>query len=72
MEYIIVTVAGQPHVQADVLINRQKNGKTDSLLMLGDPGWVFVSVDLPNAQEQKVQVKNTTPNHPMTVKIQCG
>ena len=72
MEYLIARIAGQPNVEADVLINRQTNGKTGVLLTLGDPGWLFVSVNVPGAQEQKVEVKNTTPIHPMNVDIQCA
>jgi hypothetical protein len=71
MEYIIVRIAGQPKAKADVLINRQVNGKTGVVLTLGDPGRVLVSVDLPGAQERRIQVKNTTPTHPMEVDIEC-
>ena len=72
MEYLIVRIAGQPTVEADVLINRHTNGKTGVLLTLGDPGWIFVSVNMSGAHEQKVEVKNTTPTHPRMVDIQCG
>ena len=71
MEYIIVKVKDQPNVDAGVLINRQPNGRTGVLLTLGGPGWILVSVDWPGAKEQVVEVKNTTPLHPMNVEIQC-
>ena len=71
MEYIIVKVKDQPNVDAGVLINRQPNGRTGVLLTLGGPGWILVSVDWPGAKEQVVEVKNTTPLHPMNVDIQC-
>ena len=71
MEYIIVKVKDQPNVDAEVLINRQPNGRTRVLLMLGGPGWILVSVNWPGAKEQEVEVKNTTPLHPMNVVIQC-
>jgi hypothetical protein len=69
MEYIIVGIKDRPSVDTDVLINRQKNGRTGVLLMLGGPGWIFVSADYPGAQEQRVEVRNTTPMHPMNVII---
>ena len=71
MEYIVVNIQDHPEIDTDVLINRQTNGRTGVLLMLGGPGFVFISVNWPGAQEQKVQVKNTTPMHPLTVTIAC-
>jgi hypothetical protein len=71
MEYIIVKVKDQPNVDTGVLINRQANGRTGVLLTLGGPGWILVSVDWPGAKGQVVEVKNTTPLHPMNVEIQC-
>ena len=72
MEYIIVEIKDKPNVDTDVLINRQPNGRTGVLLMLGGPGWIFVSADWPGAIEQKVNVKNTTPGHPMNIIIECA
>jgi hypothetical protein len=72
MEYIIVEIKDQPNVDAGVLINRQTNGRTGVLLTLGGPGWILVSVNWSGAEEQWVEVKNTTPQHPMNVTIQCG
>jgi hypothetical protein len=69
MEFIIVWVAGQPGLQVGVLINGQRNGTTGALITLGSPGWVGVSVDLPNAGLQVVDVTNTTPTHPMEIEI---
>jgi hypothetical protein len=71
MEYIIVQIKDQPNVDTDVLINRRPNGRTGVLVMLGGPGLIFVSADWPGAQEQTVDVKNTTPNHPIDVTIEC-
>lgn len=72
MEFIIVQVKGQPGVQAGVLINGQRNGTTGALITLGSPGWVAISVDLPNAKQQVVDVTNTTPTHPMEIVIDCN
>ncbi len=72
MEFLIVRVKDQPNANTDVLINRQTNGKTGVLLTLGQPGWILVSANLPGAREQKVEVKNTTPLHPMNIEIQCA
>lgn len=71
MEYIIVEIKNKPNVDTDVLINRLPNGRTGVLLMLGGPGWIFVSADWPGAIEQRVNVKNTTPTHPMNIIIDC-
>jgi hypothetical protein len=72
MEFIRVRVKDQPDVQADVLINGQRNGRAGALLTLGSPGWVFISVDLPNAQQREVNLRNTTASHPMNVEIECN
>jgi hypothetical protein len=69
MEFIIVRVKGQPGLQVGVLINNQRNGTTGALITLGDPGWVGISVDLPNASLQVVDVTNTTATHPMEIEI---
>lgn len=71
MEYIIVQIRDQPNVDTDVLINRKPNGRTGVLVMLGGPGRIIVCADWPGALEQKVDVKNTTPNHPIDVTIDC-
>ena len=70
MEFIIVRIKDQPAAQVDVLINGEKNGTTGSLVTLGTPGSVFVSVDKPTAIEQKINVANTTAAHPMNVEIE--
>ena len=72
MEYIIVEVKDQPMADADVLINGKMNGKTGSLLTLGDPGWITVSVKLPGAKKEQVEVKDTTDQQPMSVVIECA
>lgn len=71
MEFIIVRVKGQPGVQAAVLINLKRNGTTGALITLGGPGWLAISVDLPNARQQIVDVTNTTAMHPMEITIDC-
>jgi hypothetical protein len=69
MEFIIVRVKGQPGLQVGVLINGQRNGTTGALITLGDPGWVGISVDLPNASLEVVDVTNTTATHPMEIEV---
>jgi uncharacterized membrane protein len=71
MEFIIVRVKGQPGLQALVLINLKRNGTTGALITLGGPGWIAVSVDLPKARQQIVDVVNTTASHPMEIEINC-
>jgi hypothetical protein len=71
MEFIIVQVKGQPGVQVGVLIDSKRNGTTGQLITLGGPGWVGISVDLPNARQQIVDVTNTTATHPMEITIDC-
>ena len=71
MEYIIVEIKDEPFADTEVLINRVRNGRTGRLLTLGGPGKILVSVERPGAQEQKVDVKNTTPWAPMDVVIEC-
>jgi hypothetical protein len=70
MEHLIVTVPGKEGQNIDVLINREKNGKIDKTLIMGE-GFTLVSVDLPNAEEREVDLKNTTPTKPMKVEIQA-
>jgi hypothetical protein len=69
MEFIIVRIVGEPAAQVDVLINGQRHGTTGSLVTLGTPGTVFVSVDRPTAQQREMVVQNTTAAHPMDVDI---
>ena len=70
MEFIVVHVKDEPTAHAAVLINGELNGVTGQLITLGSPGWIFISVDLPNARQQNVNVKNTTPRHPMTIVVE--
>lgn len=70
MEFLKITVPGRQGQDIDVLINREKNGKAGEVLILGE-GFVLVSVDLPGAEEKEVDLRNTTPNHPMEVEIQA-
>lgn len=69
MEFIIVRIVNEPTAQVDVLINGQRHGTTGSLVTLGTPGTVFVSVDRPTAQQRKIVVEDTTALHPMDVDI---
>jgi hypothetical protein len=71
-EYIVVRVKDRPAARADVLINGEKNGMTGEVITLGSRGWVFISVDLPKAKPKNLNVKNTTPSHPMQVEIDCS
>ena len=70
MEYIIVEIKDKPNVDTDVLINRSPNGRTGVLITLGGPGRILVSADWPGVIEQRVDVKNTTPRHPINVIIE--
>jgi hypothetical protein len=70
MEFMRVIVPGKEGQDIDVLINRQKNGKVGETLILSRE-LMLVSVDLPAAEEKEVDLKNTTPRHPMIVEIQA-
>ena len=70
-EYITVVVKGAPETRVPVVIDGETNGITGELLTLGSSGWIVVSVQMSNAHERKVNVKNTTPSHPMIVEIEC-
>jgi len=70
MEYLIVTVPGKAGQDIDVLINRQKNGKAGETLILGGE-FTRVSVDLPDAEEKLVDLKDTTPTNPMKVEVKA-
>lgn len=69
MEYIVVIVPGREGEDIDILINGEKNGKTEETVMLGNSGFVLISVDLPGAEEKTVEVKNTTAMHPMRIEV---
>jgi hypothetical protein len=71
MEFIKVQVARRPDAVADVLINGQINGQTGALLTLGGPGFVSISVNLPKAKRQVVDVMDTTALNPMSIVIDC-
>lgn len=68
MEFMRVIVPDKEGQDIDVLINRQKNGKVGETLILRRE-LMLVSVDLPAAEEKEVDLKNTTPYHPMIVEI---
>ena len=70
MEFMRVIVPGREGQDIDVLINGEKNGKVGEKLILGE-GFVMVSVDLTGAEEKEVDLRNTTPNHPIEVEIQA-
>ena len=69
MEHIIVTVPGRESDNIDVLVNGEKNGKTEETIILGSSGFVMISVDLPGAEEKTIEVKNTTAEHPMIIEV---
>lgn len=69
MEHIKVTVPGRESDNIDVLINGEKNGKTEETIILGSSGFVMISVDLPGAEEKTIEVKNTTVTHPMIIEV---
>jgi len=71
MEYIYVTVTDREEDddRIEVLINGEINGTTDETILLGSSGYVIVSVNLPEAQEQVVKVEDTTPEHPMIIEV---
>lgn len=70
MEFLKVLVPGREGEDIDVLINQQKNGKAGEVLTLGK-GIVFVSVDLPHAEEKSVDLTGTTPKHPLEVEVKA-
>jgi len=69
VEFIKVTVPGRESDDIDVLINNKKNGMTEESIILGGSGFVSISVDLPGAEEKRVEVKNTTAEHPMIIEV---
>lgn len=70
MEYFKVVVPGREHQDIDVLINTIRNGKVGDVLALGE-GYVLVSVDLPDAEEQVVELWDTTPADPKVIKVRA-
>lgn len=69
MEYLKVVVPGKKNKRdIDVLINGEKNGKVGNVIILSR-GFVDVSVDLPGAEVKEINLRNTTPSHPMIVEI---
>ncbi len=68
MEFMKVIVPGKENQDIDVLINGEKNGKVGEILSLGR-GYVFVSVDLPGAEEKTVNLCDTLENDPMIVEV---
>jgi len=70
MEYFKVVVPGREHQDIDVLINTVRNGKVGDVLVLGE-GYVLVSVDLPDAEAQVVELWDTTPADPKVIKVRA-
>jgi hypothetical protein len=68
MEYLKVVVPGRSNRDIDVLINKEKKGKIGELLTLSK-GIILVSVDLPNAEEKRVDLCGTTPRYPKVAEI---
>jgi hypothetical protein len=69
MQFLIVRLGGKSaKKKIAVLINGEKNGYVNELLML-NRGWIEVSVDLPKAKIKEIELKNTTRQKPMEVVI---
>ena len=68
VEYLKVVVPDRNDRDIDVLINGEKTGKVGEVLTLVK-GIVFVSVDLPNAEEKRVDLCGTTPLYPKVAEI---
>jgi HSP20 family molecular chaperone IbpA len=68
MEFLKVTVPGRKDRDINVLIDGEKSGKINEVIILGR-GDILVSVDLPGAEEKVVDLRNTTPSHPKIVEI---
>ena len=66
MQFLIVRLDKPVKKRVRVLINGEKNGFVNELLML-DEGFVEVSVDLPKVQTVEIELKNTTSQRPMEV-----
>jgi len=70
MEFLKVIVPGKEGQNIDVLINEHKNGKASEVLTL-NRGFVFVSVDIPGAEEKLVDLRNTTMSRPKIEEIKA-
>ena len=68
MQYLKVRLDKPVKKKVRVLINGEKNGYVNELLML-DEGWIEVSVDLPKAKIKEIELKNSTRQKPMEVLI---
>lgn len=68
MEYLKVVVPNRSLKDIDVLINKERLGKVGEVLAL-KKGVVLVSVDLPNAEEKRVDLCGTTPRYPKVAEI---
>jgi hypothetical protein len=68
MQFLKVKLNKPVKKKVSVLINGEKNGYVNELLML-DEGWIEVSVDLPEAKTKEIKLKNTTRQKPMEVVI---
>jgi hypothetical protein len=72
MEYLKVVVPGKKKRRdIDVLINGEKNGKAGTVIILSR-GFLQVSVDLPGAEVKEIDLRNTTPSHPLVAEIRVG
>jgi hypothetical protein len=70
MEFLKVIVPGKEGQDIDVLINKEKNGKVNEVLMLSR-GNALVSVDLAGAEEKVVDLRNTTATNPRVEEIKA-
>jgi hypothetical protein len=68
MQFLIVRLDKPVKRKVRVLINGEKNGFVNELLML-DEGFVEVGVDLPKTETVELELKNTTSKRPMEVVI---
>jgi hypothetical protein len=70
MEYLKVIVPGKKRGSVKVLINRKPNGRIGEILTLSK-GIMLVSVDIPDAEETQVDLRDTTMSHPKIVEVRA-
>jgi len=65
-EYLVVQVPGHEGEKIDVLVDGLVNGRVGQLIVL-TPGSFEISVDLPGATIDLVELRRTTHNRPKVV-----
>ncbi len=65
-EYLVVQVPGHEDEEIDVLVDGVANGRVGQLIVL-TPGSFEISVDLPGADIELVNLKRTTSKRPKVV-----